>query len=80
MVEMQASLVLMLSVIHMSTRQSYWSYMPLSTQNHSSRVVPATEAQEPFEAVSSVQANYLNGDHIASDTAQARSRFVRHTS
>lgn len=35
MVEMQASLVLMLSVIHMSTRQSYWNDVPLSTQYHS---------------------------------------------
>lgn len=84
MVEMQLSLLLMLSIIHMNTRQSYWSDMPLSTQNHSRswrimfRVVPGIEVRDTLEAVGSVQANHLNGDLIASDTTQARC-FIRHT-
>lgn len=37
------------------------------------------EAKDPLEAVSSVQTNHSNGDHIASDTTQARFGFVCHT-
>lgn len=38
------------------------------------------ETKYPLGAVSSVQTNPLNGDLIASDTARAHFRFVRHTS
>jgi hypothetical protein len=44
------------------------------------RVVPGIEVRDTLEAVGSVQANHLNGDLIASDTARAHFRFVRHTS